>query len=131
MSCSCVTKTFVSHKKRINKPKHYQLSLLEFNDEADIDVLEQSIYDLDPEILALLLQDRTTEKNILWACDSYVEAYGEKYHAECEILPNQLTPPDPITGKPRKLILSRTKKTKDEQKYRTRKKAEVFTPSLR
>ena len=64
MSCSCITKTFVSHKKRINKPKHYQLSLLEFNDEADIDVLEQSIYDLDPEILALLLQDRTTERNI-------------------------------------------------------------------
>lgn len=89
MSCSCATKTFVSYKKRINKPKHYQLSLLEFNDEADIDILEQNIYDLDPEILALLLQDRTTEKNILWACDSYVK-YGAQYRAECQILPQSV-----------------------------------------
>lgn len=89
MSCSYATKTFVSYKKRINKPKHYQLSLLEFNDEADIDILEQNIYDLDPEILALLLQDRTTEKNILWACDSYVK-HGAQYRAEYQILPQSV-----------------------------------------
>ncbi len=122
MSCSYAIKSIVSHKNRINKPKHYQLSLLKFNDEADIDVLEQSIYDLDPKILALLLQDRTTGKNILWACDSYVK-YGTQYRAECEILPHQ------ITGAYTKLIRPRTEKTKEEQKNRTRKKAEVFTPS--
>lgn len=104
-------------KKKVNKPKYYQLPLLEFNDEADIDVLEQSIYDLDPKILALLLQDRTTEKNIIWACDEYVK-HGAQYRAECQILPQHT-----------KLILSRTKKTKEEQKNRTRQKAEVFTPS--
>ena len=89
MSCSCAIKSIVSPRKRINKPKYYQLSLLDFNDETDIDVLERSIYDLDPEILALLLQDRTTEKNILWACDSYVK-YGAQYCAECQILPQSL-----------------------------------------
>ena len=119
MSCSCAIKSIVSHKKRINKPKHYQLSLLEFNDEADIDVLEQSIYDLDPKILALLLQDRTTEKNILWACDSYVK-YGTQYRAEYQILPHR------TTRVYIKLIQPRTKKSKEEQKNRTRKKAEVF-----
>ncbi len=129
MSCSCAIKSVVSPKKRINKPKHYQLPLLEFNDEADIDVFERSIYNLDPEILALLLKDRTTKKNIIWACDSYVKAYGEAYRAECEILPNLLTPRDPRTGERKELIQSRTKKTKEEQKNRTRKKAEVFTPS--
>ena len=107
--------------------KYRQLSLLEFNDEADIDVLEQSIYDLDPKILALLLQDRTTEKNIIWACDSYVKEHGEAYRAECEILPNLLTPRDLITGESLKLIQPRTKKTKDEQKNHTRKRAEGFT----
>ena len=122
MSCSCAIKSIVSPKKQINKPKYYQLPLLEFNDEADIDVLEQSIYDLDPKILALLLQDRTTEKNILWACDSYVK-YGAQYRAECQILPHQ------ITGVYTKLIQPRTEKTKEEQKNRTRQKAEVFTPS--
>ena len=117
MSCSCAIKSIVSHKNRINKPKHYRQSLLEFNDEADIDVLEQSICDLDPEILALLLQDRTTEKNIIWACDEYVK-HGAQYRAECQILPQHT-----------KLIQPRTEKTKEEQKNRTRQKAEVFTPS--
>ena len=112
----CPRRVFQS-KRKINKPKHYQLSLLEFNDEADIDVLEQSIYDLDPGILALLLQDRTTKKNIIWACDEYVK-HGEQCYAECQILPKYT-----------KFILSRTEKTKEEQKNRTRKKAEVFTPS--
>ena len=123
----CPRRVFQS-KRKTNKPKHYQLSLLEFNDEADIDVLEQSIYDLDPEILALLLQDRTTEKNILWACDSYVKEYGEYYRAECEILPNLLTPRDPSTGERKELIQSRVKKTKEEQKNRTRKKAVKCLP---
>ena len=101
----CPRRVFQS-KRKANDPKHYQLSLLEFNDEADIDELEQSIYDLDPKILALLLQDRTTGKNILWACDSYVK-YGTQYRAECEILPHQ------ITGAYTKLIRPRTEKTKE------------------
>ena len=124
----CPRRVFQS-KRKANKPKHYQLLLLEFNDEADIDVLEQSIYDLDPKILALLLKDRTTKKNIIWACDSYVKEYGEAYRAECEILPHLLTPRDPRTGESKELIQPRTEKTKEEQKNRTRKKAEVFTPS--
>ena len=115
MSCSCAIKSVVSPKKRINKPKHYQLPLLEFNNEADIDVLEQSIYDLDPKILALLLQDRTTEKNILWACDSYVK-YGAQYRAECQILPHQ------ITGAYIKLIQPRTEVTV----YRINRNAWIF-----
>ena len=99
--------------------------MLEFNDEADIGILEQSIYDLVPKILALLLQDKTTRKNIFWVCNSYVEEHGKKYHAESQTLPHQ------ITGAYTKLIRPRTEKSKDEQKNRMRKKAKVFTPYLR
>ena len=85
MPCSCAIKSIVSPRKRINKPKYYQLS----NDKEDIDMFKQSIYDLDPKILSLLFQDRTIEENILWAYDSYVK-YGAQYRAECEILPQSV-----------------------------------------
>ena len=42
----------------------------------------KNIYDSDPEILALLLQNRITKKNILLTCDSHVKCGGQ-YRAEC------------------------------------------------
>lgn len=89
---------------------------------AAIDVLEQDINDLSPFLLDLLLQDKTTGKNILWACGDY-EKLGSAYAAEKEILPAL------ITGKNTTVIQPRVAKAKVEQRERTRKSAEVFTPS--
>lgn len=87
-----------------------------------IDVLEQDILDASPFLLDLLLQDKTTGKNILWACGDY-EKLGSAYAAEKEILPAL------ITGKNTTVIQPRVAKAKAEQRERTRKSAEVFTPS--
>lgn len=73
------------------------------------------------ELLNMLLKDKTTGKNIIWATDSYVhkgKEYGERMH----IMPHL------ITGSNGKLIQPRAAKSKDEQLVRTRDKAEVFTP---
>lgn len=87
-----------------------------------IDVLEQDILDASPFLLDLLLQDKTTGKNIVWATDDYV-ANGSAYAPEKEILPAL------ITGANTKIIQPRIAKNKEAQRNRTRKSAEVFTPS--
>ena len=38
---------------------------------APVDVEENNIIELQPEILAGLLKDRSTGKNIIWATDDY------------------------------------------------------------
>lgn len=86
-----------------------------------IDVLEQDILDASPFLLDLLLQDKTTGKNIVWATDDYV-ANGSAYAPEKEILPAL------ITGANTKIIQPRIAKNKEAQRNRTRKSAEVFTP---
>lgn len=87
-----------------------------------IDVLEQDILDVSPFLLDLLLQDKTTGQNIVWACDDYI-GYGSVYTPEKEILPAL------ITGVNTKIIQPRIAKNKEAQRNRTRKSAEVFTPS--
>lgn len=87
-----------------------------------IDVLEQDILDVSPFLLDLLLQDKTIGENIIWACDDYI-GYGSEYAAEKEILPAL------ITGTNTKIIQPRIAKDKEAQRNRTRKSAEVFTPS--
>lgn len=72
-------------------------------------------------LLEILLQDKTTAKNILWATDSY-EKMGESYLFQSEIKTGL------ITGEFGSLIQPRAIKSKEEQTYRTRDKAEVFTP---
>ena len=96
-------------------------------DKEQIDILEDNIYKLSPHLLDRLLQDKTKStpknpKNIVWACDEYAK-YGEAYTAEKEILPEL------ITNDNTRIIQPRISKTKDEQINRTRKSAEVFTPS--
>ncbi|MCM1295475.1 MAG: restriction endonuclease subunit M [Muribaculaceae bacterium] len=88
----------------------------------DIDILEQEIQDISPFLLKMLLQDKTTGHFIRFACDEYLK-YGEAYAAEKEIFPEL------IIGSHTKIIQPRTAKSKDEQINRTRKAAEVFTPS--
>lgn len=72
-------------------------------------------------LLEILLQDKTTDNNVLWATDSY-QKEGKKY-APLEHITSDL-----VTGKNGSLIQPRAVKSKEEQLVRTRDKAEVFTP---
>lgn len=87
-----------------------------------VDILEQDILDFNPDILNLLLQDKTTGKYIIWATDNYV-SYGDEYSPIKEIKPEL------IIGNNTNIIQPRTAKSLSEQLKRTREKAEVFTPS--
>lgn len=86
----------------------------------NIDIREDYLLKKD-NLLEILLQDKTTSKNILWATDSY-EKMGESYLFQSEIETGL------ITGEFGSLIQPRAIKSKEEQTYRTRDKAEVFTP---
>ncbi len=84
------------------------------------DVSESTILKYDAQLLSILLKDRTTGKNITWASSDYSEL-GESYEAESEImLCNNRLP---------SIVKPRSSKVKESQIQRTRKKAEVFTPS--
>lgn len=87
-----------------------------------VDVLEDNLKNLDATLLAILLFDRTTRKNILWATSDY-SALGEGYEPESPILPEQ------VTSSHATLIQPRVSKAQHAQIGRTRDKAEVFTPS--
>lgn len=72
-------------------------------------------------LLDILLIDRTTKKNIIWATDSY-EKLSKEFSATKYISPKL------VTGKYGMLIQPRASKSLDEQRRRTKEKAEVFTP---
>lgn len=86
----------------------------------NIDIREDYLLKKD-NLLETLLQDKTTSKNILWATDSY-QSKGELF------APKAFITTDLITGDYGNLIQPRAIKSKEEQLYRTREKAEVFTP---
>lgn len=72
-------------------------------------------------LIDLLLKDKTTKHNIIWATDTYAE-YGEGFTDKEEIKSFYLKRhPD--------IIKPRIRKSLETQQERTRKKAEVFTPS--
>ena len=73
--------------------------------------------------LRILLQDKTTKKNIIWATNSYELQLGDDYDDKKQITIGALTGLNPIELQPRIL------KNQEEQKKRTRIKAEVFTPA--
>ena len=76
----------------------------------------------DDELLSMMLMDRSSNHNIIWATDDY-SSLGVGF--QCW---NQITL-SAITGENKFLIKPRTKKTKESQIARSRQKAEVFTPS--
>ena len=79
---------------------------------------DNQIFPFSEEILSILLLDRTTEKNILWATDDY-----SPINSKSQIQISQ------ITGNHSDRIKPLIQKQKEEQQSRTRNKAEVFTPS--
>ncbi len=82
-----------------------------------IDIAQSPVYPL----LVILLQDKSTKKNIIWATDTY-EEYGcgftDKEPIERELLSQHAD-----------IIKPRIQKSLEAQAARTRKKAEVFTPA--
>ena len=85
-----------------------------------VDIKEDYLLKKD-NLLEILLGDKTTSKNILWATDSY-QSNGELFAPTAHITT------DLVTGVYGSLIQPRAIKSKEEQLIRTRDKAEVFTP---
>lgn len=71
--------------------------------------------------LEVLLKDRTTNNWIIWATNSY-RRFGSRFAADKPILPIFITSEPPF-------IRPRYQKSSHERSDRSRKKAEVFTPS--
>lgn len=88
----------------------------------DIDIIEQSIQDISPDLLQILLIDKTTKKYIRWGSDNYSD-FGPEYQADQEIKPNL------ITGQNTVIIQPRVSKSDEAKSQRTKDRAEVFTPS--
>ncbi|MCM1045947.1 MAG: hypothetical protein NC417_10595 [Candidatus Gastranaerophilales bacterium] len=72
--------------------------------------------------LPILLQDKTTKKNIIWATNSYAQ-FGEQYADDRQITTQALMGLNPIMLQPR--IMKAVK----QQQERTKSHAEVFTPA--
>lgn len=87
-----------------------------------IDILENVILEQMPEILNILLFDNTTNKNIFWATDNYIEL-GDEYSFKSPIKINL------ITGVNGNVIKPRIEKSSDLKNSRSKEKAEIFTPS--
>lgn len=69
---------------------------------------------INSDLLKILLSDRTTEENILWATNDY----------------ENISPTDKIKIEQINLIKPRFKKVRELQKNRTKNKAEIFTPAF-
>lgn len=87
-----------------------------------IDIIENELIVEYPDVLDILLYDRTTQKNILWATENY-EYLGEGYGFNSTIAPHL------ITGDKGDIIMPRVNKERVHQLSRSKEMAEVFTPS--
>lgn len=76
---------------------------------------------IDEEVLSVLLKDKTTGKNIIWATNNYSD-FWSSYAPDKEIKLEDII----SYGR---IVKPRTEKSKTEKKQRVRQKAEVFTPS--
>ena len=91
-------------------------------DKKQIDIKENYLYRLDHELLTILLKDRSSGKNIIWATDNYAHrGPGFQRHDYIEL--------SAIIGYNGNVVKPRIEKSKKEQLDRIKQKAEVFTPS--
>lgn len=95
--------------------------------DEQVDIKENDIFELSPELLNTLLKDHTLstdecQVNIFWATDNYAErGEGFQYSDQITI--------DKITGDNGNVIVPRALKSRQQQQQRSREMAEVFTPS--
>ena len=73
------------------------------------------------DTLKILLQDKSTKKNIIWATDIYSD-FGPEFNDKSQIKLSLFTGANAFVLRPR------ISKSLEEQQERTRKKAEVMTP---
>ena len=90
--------------------------------EEQVNDTEDKLLRNTPELLKILLRDRTTNKNIIWATSTY-ERYGKGYGAKDSIKLQSIMDENANFVKPR------TGKRTYQQKERTKGRAEVFTPT--
>lgn len=86
------------------------------------DIVEDDLLRLEKHLLDILLFDRSSRRNIIWATDDYA-LLGDAYCSDSEIKPEL------VTGEHTLIIQPRTAKTCEDQKIRVRDRAEVFTPA--
>lgn len=92
-----------------------------------VDIQENDIFEFSPELLGILLTDRTLstdseQVNIFWATDNYAKlGKGYQYNDKITI--------ESITGTNGNVIVPRALKPREQQRQRSRKMAEIFTPS--
>ena len=95
--------------------------------DSSVDIKENDIFELSPELLTTLLKDHTLSSperqvNIFWATDNYAHrGAGYQYN-------DQITA-ESITGENGMVIVPRSVKSRRQQQQRSREMAEVFTPS--
>lgn len=87
-----------------------------------IDVKENYIFQLNNQLLEILLKDRTTNANLMWATSNYSDKGRGFTEKDFITIPK-------ITGKNGNIIKPRIEKSKAIQLTRIKKNAEVFTPS--
>ncbi|MDE7349763.1 MAG: restriction endonuclease subunit M [Muribaculaceae bacterium] len=87
-----------------------------------ISVNGYDIIDSDPDILAMLLRDHTTQRNIFWGTNSYAEL-GDGYRCNDQISVEK------VSGDNGGIVIPRAFKTIEQQRHRSREMAEVFTPA--
>lgn len=92
------------------------------SDKELIDINENDLYQLDQDLLSILLFDHTSNKNIIWGTNDYSK-YGIGYQFEDQITIYSITNTNSNVIKPR------VAKSFQEQVERSRRTAEVFTPS--
>jgi len=95
---------------------------------SSANIQESSLRESMPEILDILLIDRTTsttrsKKNIIWANENYIQYGFKEYAAEAQMKPTL------VTSNRGQIIMPRALKSHALQKERTKLKAEVFTPT--
>lgn len=88
----------------------------------DVDIQENHLLSIHPDLLPKLLKCQSTGKNLLWATDMYRD-FGSIYEKNQEMQANL------ITGEQGGFIKPRVEKSLEVQQERVKKKAEVFTPS--
>jgi hypothetical protein len=93
----------------------------------EVDIKENEIYAISPELLHLLLKDHTKstsdeQVNIFWATDNYASC-GKGFQYDDQIRC------ETITGANGEVIKPRAQKSREQQQQRSREMAEVFTPS--
>lgn len=71
------------------------------------------------DVLSILLKDKTTKQNIIWATDAYSD-HGPRYSDRSQITLDSFAGEDAVDLQPQNL------KSLDAQQERTRKKGEVF-----